>query len=99
MKSPKVRHPLKGIALLLAIAVMLSYLTVQFEDYRMAVSSDTEIYLGCRNFYYDQAPITDYSINTWPGVHEFKEAHSQKMCDDRWTWWNYEIYYQKYFKG
>lgn len=90
MKSPKVRSPLKTLALILAIGVMLSYLTVQFEDYRTSVQSDTEIYLGCRNFYYDKA---------WHAGHALKDAYSQRMCQDDWNWWNYEIYFHKLFKG
>ena len=53
-------------------------------------SKDTERYLACREWYYEESMSYD---NKQPEA----EDYSQRMCDDRWSWWNYEVFGRKFF--
>ena len=74
--------------LVMAAILLTIQFTVQFEQYREAVRIDTNSYLVCRNHYYNKS---------WEETNRLKQEYSQKMCQDDWAWWNYEVYSKKLF--
>lgn len=77
---------MKRIALFLVIVVMLIHIGIQIETYRKAVLTDTNTYLECREYYHNKA---------WQETDALKQEYSQRMCHDKWRWWNIEVYSKK----
>ena len=62
------------------------------EQYRVAVKRDTKRYLTCREWYFDRSKHFDNEDSD-------ADTYSQRMCEQAWSWWNYEVLSQKFLRG
>lgn len=82
------------LQLLIAVACLI-YIAGSAEQYRVAVYNDTETYLDCRNYYYSKKIYWSDENNEKDRI--VAEEYSKRMCQDKWSWWNYEVLGKKFF--